>query len=622
MSDYFFALTHSARVMDFARASLHALQRRYANPKRLAAPPPLATLPPEANPHYTGNITLWVWNPATESQPRFLELIRKPYKAQHAILDGDELVVCGTCHLDIFPVCGDKELPKRTITHPWFAGGHTVALDERGHYVVSCSGPDALLVFRRDGTLERAWRVPADIYGRNYDLQADDDLRQHYIHNDLQLAHVNCGEPTPRGLLCTSLIPGAIGLFDPQGRYREILRGYVGCHSARWDRVTDTLYFCDSCNGNVIEIDWEGRILHRTKFASSWLQDAQKFDFGRILAGLSDQNVFTLWDTSLHQPVWTISGEGYGQTSQFCSWARLSAGLTQALRAQVANRGTSSTVPPPRQPASATPGAQHALPTYLRAALSAWLKTPANHEREKKMRATPHANVFSDGQWLQMLAFAQHFKPDIVLELGNKSGRLAACAADICAATLAQHFATHLDPDWPSSPLSEAPAPVSVSTQRTMVGTDPTVVLDNLAPAGRVMILCGNLDATLSNLLLSHLLPALQTKSHVVILPAITDGRLHPRLPYADSGKSYWVLGDVIGLKSAEDSILPLVDFVSRNELTLFSADLGLQQIRCEEPELYQALVVMHGGEAFSGSHWRWFTLNERQPPFVFPNQD
>jgi hypothetical protein len=618
MPEYFFALTHSARVMDFARASLHALQQRYGNPARLSAPPPFSSLPPESNPHYTGNLTLWIWNPSTEREPRFLELIRKPYKAQQAILDGDELVVSGTNHLEIFPLWGDKSTPRRSISHPWFAGGHTVALDERGCYIVSCSGPDAILVFRRDGTLERAWRVPEDLYGRNYELRAGDDLRQHYIHNDLQIAHVNCGTPTPSGLLCTSLIPGAIGLFEPNGRYREILRGYVGCHGARWDRMTDTLYFCDSCNGNVVEIDWAGRLLRRVKFPSAWLQDAHKFGDELWLAGLSDQNVFTLWDSAANKAIWTISGEGYGQTTQFCSWSEIDDGLAAKLRERLVATGP-HTFRPAKIWVQPFTQAAHAQPSFFRRAMSSLLKQPPPPELASWMLATPHPHILGDGQWLQIMAFVREFEPDVILELGVKSGRLAACASSICAGTSAHHLATNFDPDWEQAKACRPASEACALKPRTVIGTHPVDVIAALASSRRIAILCGNFEPGLTDLLLRHILPAVRDKDHCVVVTAISDGRLNPRLPYADGGESYWVIGDVIGMKSEDSGLLPLVDFTTRNELTLFSADLGLQEIQRSEPELLRSLIVAHGGPAFGGAHWRWFTLNERQPPFVFP---
>ena len=44
----------------------------------------------------------------------------------------------------------------------------------------------------------------------------------------------------------STLIQGAIGWFDLDGAYRELLRGYAGCHGVRADLRTDQLFFCDT----------------------------------------------------------------------------------------------------------------------------------------------------------------------------------------------------------------------------------------------------------------------------------------------------------------------------------------------------------------------------------------
>ncbi len=320
MSEHILCFSHSTRPMDFPRATLNFLTRRYAAPDRLRDLPPLAKLPSEYNPNYIGNITLWDWSGDPATAPIQRHLITKTYKAQHATVWRDKLLVCGTAFLEVYPLVGPFEKPEQVITHPWFSGGHTVFVDGKDRFVISCSAPDALLFFRPDGTLADAWRIPSELYGHNYQLSRTDDLRMHYISNDQQTGHINCGAPVPDGYLCSLLIPGAVGLFNRDGCYRELIRGYVGCHGVR--PLGDLgFYFSDSCNGLIVEVDWRGRVLRRFQLDTRWLHDALHLGDGLYICSLSDHNTFELWDTARDTLLWRISCEAFGASAQFISVA-------------------------------------------------------------------------------------------------------------------------------------------------------------------------------------------------------------------------------------------------------------------------------------------------------------
>src|ERR1700710_2750928 len=122
-------LTHSTRALDFSRVTLNFLTTRYADPARLANPPALHTLPSEHNPDYTGAVTLWDWDGQPGSKPSLRHFIPKPYKAQHAAIWRERLVICGTAFLELYPLAGPFDRPAKVFSHPWFAGGHTVFVD-------------------------------------------------------------------------------------------------------------------------------------------------------------------------------------------------------------------------------------------------------------------------------------------------------------------------------------------------------------------------------------------------------------------------------------------------------------------------------------------------------------
>ena len=619
MADYLFVFTHSTRPMDFARAGLPYLTRCYSGADRLSCLPPLTSLSPETE-AYAANVTLWLWNSLQDSAPRLVEVLRKPYKAQHAIVDADELVVCGTSSLEIYPLVGEKTAPRQVITHPWFAGAHTVFVNAAGQYVVSCSAPDALLVFDRAGALVRTHRVPEDLYGRNYLLRGEDDLREHYISNDLQLTHINCGFPTPRGLLCSMLIPGAIGLFERDGWFREIARGFTGCHAAKWNPHDDSLYFADSCNGNIVELTWEGRIRERLRFSSVWLQDVCLFQPGFYLAGLSDQNLFTLWNARDGQAVWSVSGDAFGATTQFCSWAELPAGH------QIKTEGTAAAggarIRGPRG------GGQfrHTHEAFCADALAGLVTgscRPALPALQAWLAHVPERELFSDHQWFQILAISLHFNPELILEPGSLAGRSTSALAGSIAlqSRPATMLSTVAQATWDRiCATPERPPVLSMGFSAVQtVEASPAGLASwdaRLATAERVLVFCGDLDNGYWQYLLGTLLPALQDKEHLVILPGISDVRHSPPLQYGEGGGRYLALGNAI---STNVGFVELMDFVSRNQLTLYSADAAFASLLNQDAERYR-LIKRELSPSFSEhSDWRWLSLNEQSVSCLFP---
>jgi FkbM family methyltransferase len=305
--------------MDFHRASLNFLVNRYASPNRLRNPPPLTDLPGAKSSEYIGNVTVWDCGDDPCSPPKLITFQKRDFKAQHAVLLGDRLAVCGTDHLEVCDLSG-KTLFERT--DPWFSGGHTICRTGRGGEVaVSCSGSDAVLLFdlssdRPDAT---ALRIPEPWYGRNYDLPRDADLHSHYIHNDLQRTHINSAVPLGDGFLVSMLIPGAVGILGRDGTYRELTRGFVGCHGARMRPGLDGFYFADSCLGALVEMDWSGRVLRRFAVATRWLHDVEWVADELFLFCLSDTNSVELWDVASGRLVWSMKMDDYGENTQFSS---------------------------------------------------------------------------------------------------------------------------------------------------------------------------------------------------------------------------------------------------------------------------------------------------------------
>jgi hypothetical protein len=86
----------------------------------------------------------------------------------------------------------------------------------------------------------------------NYELTPAMPVNRHYIHNDIQLGHLNSAYPDGKnGCYLSTLAQGDIGHVSEDGQYEVLARGYVGCHGIRVAQNGRDLYFSDSCSGRA-----------------------------------------------------------------------------------------------------------------------------------------------------------------------------------------------------------------------------------------------------------------------------------------------------------------------------------------------------------------------------------
>lgn len=291
------ALTHSSRRTNLDRCSAEFLSRRFGDPRRLDRLPPFEILPPPKL-LYSGAVSLFR---VLEDDGRFrldrIGTVKDGEKIQHvALLDGGDLLVGFEHRVERW------RPPRRLVRrygHPHLAGLHTVEPLDGGRAALSCSSPDAVLILDLEsGEVERTLRLPADLYGRNYDLSADRDLRRHFIGDEQQTTHVNQAFPFDGGrrILVSTLIQGAVGVFDlATGAYEEMARGFVGCHGARVSEE-GRIYFADSPNGHLVFLDERGAVTRRFDAGSRWLHDVQQIRGAVYAFALADSNELRLWD--------------------------------------------------------------------------------------------------------------------------------------------------------------------------------------------------------------------------------------------------------------------------------------------------------------------------------------
>lgn len=303
-------LTHSSRRTNLDRCSVQFLTRRFADRERLRHLPPFASLAP-AEALYSGSVSFF--HLAIDGARLAVTpcgRIKDRDKIQHVTAGDDGELLVGYEHrLEVWrlpaPPGALRRIRRRdrAVTarweHPWLAGLHTVEPLGGDLVALSCSAADAVLLWnRRTGRLERTLRLPAELYGRGYDLLPERDLRHHYVADGCQTTHVNAASLSPEGerLVVSTLHQGAIGLFDlATGSYRELARGFVGCHGARF-ASDGTIYFADSTTGTLVFLDPDGAVHRRFAVPSRWLHDVQQLAGPLYAFALAEPNELRIHD--------------------------------------------------------------------------------------------------------------------------------------------------------------------------------------------------------------------------------------------------------------------------------------------------------------------------------------
>jgi hypothetical protein len=324
-------VVHSDRPLEEPKTDINYLERRFGSPLRLPPTRPFETLKPaRAFTVYLGAITVYAIDEAGGRQPELVCAFRPDtYKPSHAMWHHDRLWVLGTEHLEVYDAHLDSV---RVMRDPWLAGAHTIAPDGEGRVLVSCSASDAILMFDADtGELSHAWRVPENLYGRNYRLDRVQSVVDHYIDNDLQLTHVNSAWPWRGGFLVSLMIQGAIGWSDGNGGYRELVRGFVGCHGARVRSDVEEIYFADSCSGMLVFLDRQGGVIRRVGTGSRWLHDAVQIQGDLFAVAPFDHNEVVLLDVATRRVAGRIPCDGRGGP-QFLSFGAPHDGSLESTR--------------------------------------------------------------------------------------------------------------------------------------------------------------------------------------------------------------------------------------------------------------------------------------------------
>lgn len=315
-------VSHASRPFVEARATLNALELRFSSPTRLTNLPPLDSLPSvQAAIPYSGMLTIWDVDDPAQKKPALIGEYAPNYKIQFATFRGNQLLVLGGDRLEVLT---PGFILEKTIRDTWLVGGHTVHCDKDGFAYVTSAPANAILKIDIDaGKIVERILLPNN-YGIGYPLTEADDLHRHFIPTDLQPTHINSAVPCPEGILVTLCAQGIVGAFDTNKKFREIITGYRGCHGARINFATGSLYFTDSTAGIIWFADYQtGRILSRLKINSAWIHDTDQIDQKIFAVSLSDHNRIEIVSGIDGSVITTLDCHPFGASTMFVKAATL-----------------------------------------------------------------------------------------------------------------------------------------------------------------------------------------------------------------------------------------------------------------------------------------------------------
>jgi hypothetical protein len=236
-------------------------------------------------------------------------------------------------------------------------------------------------------------------------------------------------------------------------------------------------------------------------------------------------------------------------------------------------------------------------------------------------------------QWAGLIAYAQEFRPDLIIELGRGHGNSTCCFLEA---------ARHLRPDpcrvvslcrsdtWAADTLPRLKqvcpddffAPLQLE-QGDILAYDFAPVV---AGARRVLVFWDAHGFQVAECVLGNLLPRVADRDHVVLMHDLSDARyLRLVRDYDgvglwkgnDAGKASMFLGHV---HSQVGQAIAAIDFTTRNRIPLRSADEEMHVTFQAEPGQLAEIKSLLGDELFQlNYYWFYFSVNEARERPSFP---
>jgi hypothetical protein len=237
-------------------------------------------------------------------------------------------------------------------------------------------------------------------------------------------------------------------------------------------------------------------------------------------------------------------------------------------------------------------------------------------------------------QWLQLSAFVQEYRPDLIVELGREAGNSTCCfleaIREVGTTTPARLVSLCRSGYWEVGTRPRLRdlcdeswfAPGAV-LQKDILTFDYAAAL---AGAKRVFVFWDAHGFDIAECVLGRLLPLLAGREHVVVMHDLTDLRYNaPPRAYDDQG--LWKGEDGMGpafwlyhVCSKVPQAVSAFEFTCRNRVPFHSAEESLHAVIGEDPARMAELKGLFAGDLFDlQAHWFWFSLNEAAGPVSFP---
>ena len=234
-------------------------------------------------------------------------------------------------------------------------------------------------------------------------------------------------------------------------------------------------------------------------------------------------------------------------------------------------------------------------------------------------------------QYGQLFAAALEFSPDLIIELGRGAGNstcvfteaanhlgsrsrvLSLCNSAYWETTTVPKVRLLVPPSW-FNPLT--------AHQADILSFD---FAEAISTANRILLFWDAHGFDIAEYVLGVLLPMLAERSHIVLMHDLSDIRYTGQGPeYAGRGLWKGTPGNARLHLGIIDSTVPqaisILDYTSRNQLTLDSAEHSIDCEINQSPKRVGEMRQLLGDEIFSlQGHWFWFSLNEHAGPYTFP---
>ncbi len=237
-------------------------------------------------------------------------------------------------------------------------------------------------------------------------------------------------------------------------------------------------------------------------------------------------------------------------------------------------------------------------------------------------------------QWAQFTATVLEFQPDLIIELGRRAGNSTACfleAAYQLGGGQCKVVSLCLDSTWRQFTSERLKKVVSKGWFLPGQIVEENILTFDfqaaLAGSKRCLVFWDAHGFEVAECVLGALLPLLLPRQHLVLMHDLSD------LRYSSPDPNYGTTGLWKGENAEQPALwlgwifsrvaqsISILDFTTRNNIPLYSADESIHEELSSVPAKASALQALLGADMASmQSHWFWFTLNGAPQSLTFPS--